>query len=134
MSRQLLDEANIHPKARSKIATYQSDLVEEVKKASREHRVLVVGMAQNPFPRRARKLLDEAGIQHTYLEYGSYFAEWRRRLALKMWTGWPTFPMVFVNGIFIGGFEETKELVESGEFKRLLTSETSQQTKAVALS
>ena len=34
-----------------------------------------------------------AGIDFYYLEYGSYFSQWHRRLALKMWTGWPTFPM-----------------------------------------
>ena len=53
-------------------------------------------MRQNPAPQARR--LDEAGIAHHYLEYGSYFNTWRRRNALKMWTGWPTFPMVFVKG------------------------------------
>ena len=24
----------------------------------------------------------------------------------KMWTGWPTFPMVFVNGVLVGGPKE----------------------------
>ena len=34
-------------------------------------------------------------LAYRYLpEYGSYFGGWRRRLALKMWTGWPTVPMV----------------------------------------
>ena len=55
-----------------------------------------------------------------YLEYGSYFSEWRRRNALKMWTGWPTFPMVFVKGILIGGAEELDTLVSGGELRRTL--------------
>lgn len=120
MSRYIFDEAKIHPAARTKVASYQRDLVEEVQNAVREHRLLVVGMAQNPFPKKTRKLLDEAGMPYKYLEYGSYLAEWRRRVALKMWTGWPTFPMVFVNGTFVGGFDETKRLVDSGELKTLL--------------
>ena len=68
-------------------------------------------MAGNPHVRRARKLLDAAGIAYHYLEYGSYFSEWRRRNALKMWTGWPTFPMVFVKGTLIGGASELERLV-----------------------
>lgn len=54
------------------------------------------------------------------MEYGSYFKLWRQRNALKMWTGWPTFPMVFVNGTLIGGADDLKRLLASGEFKTLL--------------
>ncbi len=120
MSRHVLDEAKVHHAARTKLAENQRDIVDEVQKATREHPVVIVGMAQNPFPKKARKLLDTAGIPYKYIEYGSYMSEWRRRLALKMWTGWPTFPMVFVNGTFVGGFDETKSLVDSGEIKTLL--------------
>jgi len=42
------------------------------------------------------------------------------RLALKMWTGWPTFPMVFVKGMLIGGADDLAKLIASGELKRLL--------------
>ena len=45
---------------------------------------------------------------------------WRRRTALKMWTGWPTFPMVFVKGMLIGGADDLAKLIASGELKRLL--------------
>lgn len=125
MSRYVLDETKVHPGARAKVSGNQRDIVEEVQKATREHRVVIVGMAQNVFPKKAKKVLDQAGIVYKYLEYGSYLGEWRRRLALKMWTGWPTFPMVFVNGMFIGGYEETKALVESGEIKVLLDNRAS---------
>jgi len=70
--------------------------------ATATNEIVVVGMRQNPFPKKARKLLDAAGLPYKYLEYGSYLGEWRRRLALKMWTGWPTFPMVFVKGVLVG--------------------------------
>ena len=42
------------------------------------------------------------------------------RNALKMWTGWPTLPMVFVKGTLIGGANETIALIESGELQRML--------------
>jgi monothiol glutaredoxin len=85
--------------------------------------VLVVGMAQNPFCRRARKALRDAGIEHHYLEYGSYFSQWKPRLALKLWSGWSTFPMVFVAGNLIGGANQLQALVRSGEIKRLLQAQ-----------
>jgi glutaredoxin-related protein len=117
MSRKVLDDAHIHPAIREHIAAYQSGILAEVQAAIAQNAVVVVGMRQNPFPRKARKLLDERGIAHAYLEYGSYFSEWRRRLALKMWTGWETFPMVFVNGVLIGGFKDLERLLAAGELK-----------------
>ena len=44
------------------------------------------------------------------------------RNALKMWTGWPTFPMVFVNGVLVGGAADLQRLIRSGEFARMLAS------------
>jgi glutaredoxin-related protein len=115
MPRQILDEARIHPAIRDKIATNEIDIVREVQEAVRTNDVVVVGMAQNPFPKKARRILEAAGIAYKYLQYGSYFSVWRPRLALKMWTGWPTFPMVFVKGVLVGGASDLRTLVESGE-------------------
>ena len=70
----------------------------------------------------ARKALEQAGVKHEYLEYGSYLSQWRRRTALKMWSGWPTFPMIFVNGVLIGGFQDLQRLLDSGELQRMLRS------------
>ena len=69
---------------------------------------------------KPRKVLDAAGVPYHYLEYGSYFKGWRERLALKMWTGWPTFPMVFVKGSLVGGADDVARLIDSGELNRLL--------------
>jgi monothiol glutaredoxin len=120
MPRQLLDEAHIHPAIRECVATHHAQVVQEVQAAIRRHKVVVVGMSQNPFPRKARKALDAAGVPHHYLSYGSYLADWRRRNALKMWTGWPTFPMVFVKGSLVGGSDDLAKLIASGELQRLL--------------
>jgi len=118
MARSILGEAQIHPAIREKIATHGADIVKEVRDAAAANEIVVVGMRQNPFPRKARKLLDDAGLAYKYLEYGSYLGEWRRRLALKMWTGWPTVPMVFVKGVLIGGASDLAKLIESGELPR----------------
>jgi monothiol glutaredoxin len=122
MPRAVLDEARIHPAIRDKVARRHADLVAEVEQALQRHPVVVVGMRQNPFPKKARRLLDGAGIAHHYLEYGSYLSGWRRRTALKMWTGWPTFPMVFVRGVLVGGAADLATLQASGELQRLLAA------------
>lgn len=120
MPRPILDEARLHPAIQDRVATLHADIVHNVQAAASSHPVLVVGMAGNPFCRRARKLLEAAGVTHRYLEIGSYFSQWRRRNALKMWTGWPTFPMVFVKGQLVGGCDDLHRLLQRGELNRLL--------------
>jgi glutaredoxin-related protein len=122
MSRSILDEAHIHPAIREQVAANHADIVREVQAAVAANDVVVVGMAQNPFPRKARKALRAKGIAYQYLEYGSYLDGWRRRNALKMWTGWPTFPMVFVKGVLVGGASELERLIETGELDRMLAA------------
>lgn len=120
MPRPVLEEAHIHPAIRDKIATHEQAIVQEVQAAIRQHAVVVVGMATNPFPKKARKALDAAGVAHHDLDYGNYFSQWRQRNALKLWTGWPTFPMVFVKGVLVGGANDLNKLIDSGALKKLL--------------
>ena len=120
MSRHILEEARLHAAIRDKVANLHLDMVRNVQSAAASNPVLVVGMAQNPMCRRARHLLGAAGIAHHYLEFGSYFSQWRKRNALKMWTGWPTFPMVFVRGTLVGGADDVRKLIDSGELRRML--------------
>ena len=118
MPRSVLPEDRIHAAIRDKIATRNADIVAEVEAAIASNDIVVVGMKQNPVVKKARKLLDAAGLRHAYLEYGNYLNTWRRRTALKMWTGWPTFPMVFVKGVLVGGAEDLEKLLASGEVKK----------------
>src|SRR5689334_4548947 len=118
--RQILDESQIHPSIRAKVTSHHRDIVEEVQAAIAANDIVVVGMAQNPHPKRARRALDGRGLPYRYLEYGSYLNTWRRRTALKMWTGWPTFPMIFVKGTLIGGADDLDKLIASGELDKLL--------------
>jgi monothiol glutaredoxin len=122
MPRMILEETRIHPGIRDAIAQSQRDIVEEVAAAVAKNDIVVVGMRQNPAPKRARKLLDAAGLKHVYLEYGSYFNTWRRRNALKMWTGWPTFPMIFVKGTLVGGADDLEKLLVADGLKGLLAT------------
>lgn len=120
MPRTLLADSNVHTAIADKLASWNHVIVEEVQAAVASHAVVVVGMGINPFVKKARKALDAAGIGFHYLEYGSYFSMWRERTALKMWTGWPTLPMVFVRGTLVGGANDLDRLIRSGELKTLL--------------
>jgi monothiol glutaredoxin len=120
MPRQVLEESSLHPAIRDKVANLHADIVHNVQAAAASNPVLVVGMSLNAACRKARQALADAGVAFQYLEYGGYLSQWRRRNALKMWTGWPTFPMVFVKGRLVGGHSDLRKLVDSGELKRLL--------------
>ena len=71
------------------------------------------------FARRARRSTKRASPS-PYLEYGSYFSEWKRRLAIKLWSGWPTFPQVFVRGTLLGGEDATVAALADGSLKQRL--------------
>ncbi len=120
MPRLLLDESHIHAAVRERVAGHHADTVLAAQQAVSRHPVVVLGMRQNPFVKQARRALDAAGVAHHDIDHGSYLSEWRRRNALKMWSGWPTFPMVFVKGTLVGGAADLQQLITSGELKRLL--------------
>jgi len=111
----LSTKVRVHPAIRERMASYHQDVVDRVKRAVTSHDVVVVGMEQNPFPRKARRLLAQEGITYEYLEWGSYFSQWKPRLAIKLWSGWPTFPQIFVKGTLIGGYADLQRLMANGE-------------------
>lgn len=95
-------------------------IVTQVATAIARDPVVVVGMGWNPHVKRARAALDKAEIQHTYLEFGNYSNQWKERLALKMWSGWPTFPQVYVNGVLFGGADQTEKAIADGTLRAAL--------------
>jgi glutaredoxin-related protein len=119
-ARPLFDSSLVAPEALSKMGSFHADAVEKVAKAIADHAVVVVGMAQNPHVKNVRKALDDAKIPFEYLEFGSYFSAWKPRLAIKLWSGWATFPQVFVRGILIGGEDLTKAALADGSLQKRL--------------
>lgn len=122
-SRPLLTPDHVSPSAAQAIASFHADVVGAVSSAVQRDAVVVVGMAQNPFCKKARKTLDEAGIAYTYLEYGSYVSQWKQRLAIKLWSGWPTFPQVFVRGTLVGGANDVRAALEDGSLRKRLSAD-----------
>ena len=102
MPRSVLEESRIHPAVRDIVAGSHADIVSEVQAAIAAHPVVVVGMAQNPWPKFARRALDKAGVAHHYLEYGSYFGGWRGRTALKgTFVGFAVLLLAYVGSRFV---------------------------------
>jgi glutaredoxin len=116
--RPLLSADKVSPEVHAIIAGFHRAIVDEVAAAVSRDPVVVVGMSQNPVVKSARKLLDQEGIAYTYLEYGSYFSKWKERLAIKLWAGFPTFPMVFIDGVLVGGNSELVKLKAAGKLKK----------------
>ena len=118
MDRPTLPADKISPAARDVVATFHRAIVDEVTAALAKDHVVVVGMAQNPFVKKARQLLNAEGIKFTYLEYGSYLSNWKKRLAIKLWAGFPTYPMVFIDGTLVGGHSELLKLKADGKLPK----------------
>ena len=110
----------VHPQAQEAINNFHADIISEVSKHVSSDRIVVVGMKQNPVVKKGRKILEEQGLKYTYLEYGSYFSQWKQRLAIKMCSQWPTFPQIFINGLLIGGASDLQGLIDRNELQDLL--------------
>lgn len=118
--RPLLNAHAYSPAAQTAISRFFRSTVEEVKHAIENYRVVVIGMAFNPHVKKVCQALQKAQISYHYMEYGSYHNQWRRRLAIKLWSGWPTFPQVFVQGRLIGGNAETQAALADGSLTAYL--------------
>ncbi len=118
MERPVLAADRVAEPVKTQVAAFHRGIVDEVAATVAKHPVVVVGMKQNPVVKRARRILAEANIPYTYLEYGSYLSRWKERLAIKLWAGFPTFPMVFLDGVLIGGASDLQKLRDDGALPR----------------
>lgn len=110
--RKILSSEKLHTNAQSAISSFHSDVVAEVENAILKNEWVVVGMGQNPVVTKARGILKDKGIQYQYITNGNYFSGWKKRLAIKLWSGWSTFPQVFHKGVLIGGADDLKKYLD----------------------
>ena len=116
--RTTLSNEKLTPEAARAIGSFHSGVVNDIVKAVESHPVVVIGMAGNPFCKKARKSLEEAKTEFKYIEIGGYMSKWKERLAIKLWSGWPTYPQVFVNGKLVGGADDLKKFIAAGNLKQ----------------
>ncbi|MEQ1570788.1 MAG: glutaredoxin [Myxococcota bacterium] len=112
-----LSHPPVTPTAATRMTELHREVVDKVRAAVDRHPVVVVGMGWNVPVKRVRAALDEAAIPYEYVEIGNYAGKWRERLAVKLWSGWPTFPQVFVRGTLIGGNDESRAALADGSFQ-----------------
>ena len=80
--REILSSVNAHVSIKKQVKNlHNNNIVTEVASSVTKTRVVVVGMIHNESVYAARKALKTANIPDSYLEYVSYFSQWRRRLA-----------------------------------------------------
>jgi len=115
--RDVLPATRMDAAAHAQSAAFHKDFVDQVKDAIAKNRVVVVGMGWNPHVGKAHAALKAAGVAFARVDHGNYLTGWRRRLAVKMWTGFPTFPQVFVDGVLIGGRRDLVAWLKDGRLK-----------------
>jgi monothiol glutaredoxin len=120
VARPLLPDARMTREAARFSAEFHASVVREVEQAVLISPIVVVGMAWNAHVRNVLRALTDAKLTFRYLEYGSYMSMWRARLAIKLWSGWPTFPQVFVRGVLFGGEDLTLAALADGSLRQAL--------------
>lgn len=104
--RNFLSSEEMTPEASKAVESFHSKVVQEVAATTKSQEWVVVGMGWNPLVGKAKRLLEARGKSFKYLGYGNYLSGWKIRLAIKIWSGWPTFPQVFHKGKLVGGFTD----------------------------
>ena len=64
MPREILDPRKIHTSIQKIVSEQHANIIAEVKEAIANNAIVIVGMAQNPAPKRARKVLNELSLIH----------------------------------------------------------------------
>lgn len=72
-----------------------------------------------PYCDAVKRLLRDLGVPFEERRVSSP----EEALKLKGLYGWRTFPMVVLNGRFVGGYDQTRELADSGRLWMILTRE-----------
>lgn len=102
--RKTLIDSKVSNLAQEAMSRFHPTVISEVEQTIKKNEWVIIGMAHNIPVIKALKLLKEKNISYRYLEYGNYFSKWRLRLAIKLWSGWPTFPQIFHKGVLVGGY------------------------------
>lgn len=69
------------------------------------------------FSGRAVQILENCGVEYAYV---NIFEDPDLREGLKVYSQWPTFPQLYINGELIGGSDIMLDLFESGELQKRL--------------
>ncbi|CAJ0925566.1 unnamed protein product, partial [Mesorhabditis belari] len=95
----------------------------KVSKTIRQHKVMLFSKTYCPYSRRLKEMLSKYQIDDMkILELDLQREEYRSVIQdyLKTLSGRRTVPQLFINGIFVGGSDDTREMDRKGQFKKIL--------------
>lgn len=75
-----------------------------------------------PYCDRAMNFFKNKGLE---VEVVDLTGKWDEIDQWKQRTGWQTVPMIFINGTFVGGYQDIKALEEEGKFDDLVSGKLS---------
>lgn len=77
-------------------------------------KIVIYGADYCPYCQSAKKLVEKHNRQYTYVETTTPEGEKQREQLGKQYN-WQTIPMIFVDGKFVGGFDDFSEKVKKKE-------------------
>lgn len=98
------------------------DVNERIKKQLSEYPVLLYMKGTPDFPQCGFSAQTVAALRAVGAEfaYVNIFEDPEVREGLKVYSNWPTYPQLYVNGELIGGCDITLELYQSGELAEIV--------------
>lgn len=98
------------------------DVNERIQKQLADNPVLLYMKGTPDFPQCGFSAQTVAVLRDIGTEFGyvNIFEDPEVREGLKVYSNWPTFPQLYVNGELIGGCDITLELHQSGELKEIM--------------
>ena len=98
------------------------EVIERIKNQIETNPVLLYMKGTPDFPQcgfsgRAVQILEQCGVEYAYV---NIFEDPEIRENLKIFSNWPTFPQLFVNGELVGGSDIMLEMFQSGQLQKLI--------------
>jgi monothiol glutaredoxin len=98
------------------------DVMDKIKSTVEENSIVLFMKGTPDFPQcgfsmRTAEALKACNAEFAYVDI---LAEPEIRVNLPIFSNWPTFPQVFVNGELIGGCDIVLELFQKGELQTIL--------------
>jgi monothiol glutaredoxin len=98
------------------------DINERIRKTLAAHPILLFMKGNPDFPQCGFSAQAVAALRACGAEFSSVniFEDPEIREGLKVYSNWPTFPQLYVNGELVGGCDIVVEMYHSGELQKVL--------------
>ena len=95
---------------------------EKLKQLINRHRIMLFmkGIPSSPKCGFSRKIVDVLDSYSVSYDAFNILEDEDVRQGLKVYSDWPTYPQLYVDGDLVGGLDIVEEMVESGDLEELL--------------